>query len=80
MSRSTTRLVFCGRLDAASFADFARHRALRLDLDLNLMELSKVHASLTVEGEGELVDAFEMACSLGPHDCVITDVVRQDQA
>ena len=34
--------------------------------------------ALNVSGAAELVDAFEMACSLGPFDCFVLDVVRHD--
>jgi hypothetical protein len=27
-------------------------------------------------GSHDLVDAFEMACSLGPYECLVLDVVR----
>ena len=27
--------------------------------------------------QGELVDAFEMACSLGPYECLVLDVTRR---
>eukprot|EP01035_Chromulina_nebulosa_P001961 gene1961-biopygen1701 len=33
-------------------------------------------AALTVAGQDALVDMFEMACSLGPYDCTVLDVVR----
>jgi hypothetical protein len=31
---------------------------------------------MTVSGQGVLVDAFEMAMSLGPIDCVVLDIER----
>ncbi len=35
-------------------------------------------ATLAVKGQEDLVDAFEMACSLGPYDCIILDIERSD--
>jgi acylphosphatase len=78
MTGVRAHLVFHGRLNLVSFADFARHRAQRLDLGLILGSLSTQAADLTVDGAGDLIDAFEMACSLGPHDCLITHIDRQD--
>lgn len=68
--------TFSGHLNPASFADFARHRAARLDLGLELGTLRDTTAELSVTGKADLIDMFEMAMSLGPHDCVILDVAR----
>lgn len=68
--------TFSGQLNPASFANFARHRAARLDLALELGELRNAHAELSVAGDPDLIDMFEMAMSLGPHDCIVLDVER----
>jgi hypothetical protein len=33
---------------------------------------------MRVSGQPDLVDAFEMAMSLGPEDCIVHDVIRLD--
>ena len=33
--------------------------------------------TVTVEGESDLLDAFELACSLGPAGCIVRDVERR---
>ena len=68
--------TFSGQLNPASFADFARHRAARLHLALELGELRDERAKLSVTGDPDLIDMFEMAMSLGPHDCIVVDVAR----
>jgi hypothetical protein len=70
-------MVFEGRLQADSFRAFARHRAARLALDLAFEE-DRGGIACRVRGPLALVDAFEMACSLGPIDCVVLDVRRVD--
>jgi hypothetical protein len=70
------RIVFTGRFEPASFADFAAHRAARLALDLAVEAAGRYRVVLSVGGQEALVDAFEMACSLGPIDCVVLDVER----
>ncbi|MGV3548899.1 hypothetical protein [Rhizobium sp.] len=70
--------IFSGHLNPASFADFARRRAARLDLTLELGEFRPSSAELAVTGHPDLIDMFEMAMSLGPHDCIIFDVARED--
>jgi acylphosphatase len=68
--------LFEGRLNGESFAEFARHRAARLDLDLAIQTASDRAVRLSVDGEADLIDMFEMAMSLGPLDCIVLDVTR----
>jgi hypothetical protein len=68
--------LFEGRLNGESFAEFARHRAARLDLDLAIQTASDRAVRLSVDGEAALIDMFEMAMSLGPLDCIVLDVKR----
>jgi hypothetical protein len=73
------RLEFCGRLISASFQDFVRRRAARLALKLDEGEGSTLRFACRVSGPIALIDAFEMACSLGPLDCLVLDVRRDDR-
>ena len=72
----TVTFVFSGRFEPASFADFARHRVARLALDASAPDLRSDRVRITVSGQDDLVDAFEVACSLGPIDCLVDDIVR----
>jgi acylphosphatase len=78
MKVEQVKFNFVGSLHAASFLEFAQHRARRLSLDLVTEGRSDGHAQMLVTGQADLVDAFEMAMSLGPQDCVIRDVWRND--
>ena len=78
MTREHARFVFKGTFRTQSFVEFARHRAERLGLDVQFGQASTEAVALNVSGATELVDAFEMACSLGPFDCFVLDVVRLD--
>ena len=69
--------TFRGRLVCESFTDFALHRAGRLDLEIGIGPCDPASATLSVKGQEDLLDAFEMACSLGPLDCVILDIERR---
>jgi hypothetical protein len=69
--------VFRGRLRTEIFVEFARQRAARLDLAIDIGDVSDEAIALTVRGASELVDAFEMACSLGPYQCLVLDVTRR---
>lgn len=70
--------VFSGDLVQASFRGFALHRARRLDLRIDFGAASERFFDVTVAGDEALIDMFEMACSLGPYDCIIHDVTRRD--
>lgn len=67
---------FDGDLPEASFAEFAAHRAARLSLAYRFVAQDAEHAVIRVCGPAALVDAFEMALSLGPRDCLVRDVRR----
>lgn len=71
---------FTGQLVCKSFAEFALHRARRLDLEIDIGACDASSATLSVKGQEVLVDAFEMACSLGPYDCIILDIQRNAAA
>lgn len=73
---SAQSFLFEGRLNGESFSEFARHRAARLDLDLAIQSASDRAVRLSVDGETDLIDMFEMAMSLGPLDCIVLDVTR----
>ena len=74
--RTVATLIFKGSLDPARFIDFAEHRARRLDLQARLDDASPRAVTMTVAGEADLIDAFEIACSLGPAGCLIRDIAR----
>ena len=77
MTQDAVTFLFTGRFDPSSFAEFARHRAARLSLDAFAVDIGPGRISVAVSGKPELVDAFEMACSLGPIDCLVEDVIRE---
>ncbi|HWU60423.1 MAG TPA: hypothetical protein VN112_00205 [Ensifer sp.] len=70
--------VFSGDLVQASFRQFALHRAARLALAIDFGASGERFVDVTVAGDDALIDMFEMACSLGPYDCIIHDVARRD--
>ncbi|MER8974890.1 MULTISPECIES: hypothetical protein [unclassified Mesorhizobium] len=73
-----TRLRFVGQLVLSSFSEFADRRAARLNLDLLVHEAADDFFVVQVSGQPDLIDAFEMACSLGPIDCLVMDCERAE--
>jgi acylphosphatase len=76
MMLEAARLIFNGAFNGGSFVEFAHHRAGRLDIRLEICNADEKTVSLVIHGPAELLDAFEMACSLGPYDCLVTEVLR----
>ena len=75
--RERVQMVFLGDFKPESFGDFMRHRAGRLSIHAVAHRLDAMRVEVEVEGEPDLVDMFEMACSLGPIDCLVRDAYRQ---
>jgi hypothetical protein len=69
-------MVFYGRFDPTSFVAFMCARAKRLALDLVIEAVGPRCCRVVVHGQPGLIDAFEMACSLGPLDCLVQGVER----
>ncbi len=67
------RLSFEGRFVVSSFAEFVERRAARLDVGVAVRTAGERLFSIDVTGQPDLIDAFEMACSLGPLDCLVLD-------
>jgi hypothetical protein len=78
MPQDDVTWTFRGRLRPESFAAFARHRARRLSIRLEILAQDEREARMRAAGHTVLVDMFEMALSLGPADCVVTEVNRED--
>ena len=76
----TTTLIFLGRFRPGSFLDFVRHRAARLALDVRPAAARDDMIEVSVSGESDLVDAFEVACTLGPIDCLVRDHHRVESS
>lgn len=72
----TVDFTFSGRLEPQGFVAFAEHRAARLSLGLNIAFCDSKRCRLTLSGPEALIDAFEMAVSLGPYDSIVLDVSR----
>jgi acylphosphatase len=79
MKTEQVKFTFQGNLPVRSYSEFAQHRARRLSLCLVTQSQSDTHAQMLVTGQVDLVDAFEMAMSLGPPDCIVRHVWRVEK-
>lgn len=73
---TVTQFVFLGQFKPESFTEFMHHRATRLSLRADFGTVSVNRIEVGVEGADDLIDMFEMACSLGPIDCLVLDIYR----
>lgn len=71
-------MTFEGLLPIQSFADFAQHRAARLSLNLTVLSQNIERACFILKGPHVLIDAFEMAMSLGPAECHVKNITRRN--
>jgi hypothetical protein len=72
----TVRMSFKGHFMPPSFVEFVDRRAARLDLEVSVTSAAADRVSVEISGQPDLIDAFEMACSLGPMDCLVLDCER----
>jgi hypothetical protein len=78
--KDATTFVFVGRFEPESFVEFVHHRARRLALRAGIGGVGPDQIEVSVSGEADLIDAFELACSLGPIDCLVLGIVRPQRS
>ena len=76
--RRAVRLVFSGRNIGAGFLDFVEDRARRFGLDGWAAIERPDAATVLVAGPEALVDMLEVACLLGPADCLVETVEHRE--
>ncbi len=67
-----------GHVGAEDFVPWMQKHARKLGVEFTVLEASPRHLSIRTTGVIEMVDAFVLACSLGPQSVCIKDVVRTD--
>lgn len=73
---TTVTFEFNGYLPQDIFLEFIGHRAAYLSIGYAMQTQTDRRAVVKVWGPPSMVDAFEMAVSLGPAACLIRDVRR----
>lgn len=74
-----TELRLEGKLGSNTFGAWICHRAALLDLKGWVSAEGPEAMCIVVAGPPALIDAMEMACSLGPMDVTVKNVARQDR-
>ncbi|MEP3629299.1 MAG: acylphosphatase [Hyphomicrobiales bacterium] len=70
------QLEFVGDFSSNEFCEWVRHRADRLGLVGWVRAISQQKMEVAVCGEPELIDAMEVACSLGPFSSTVEEINR----
>ncbi len=73
------RYAIAGRMDVPAYLAFVAERAQWLDLS-GWAAADAGGVTLVAAGPEALVGALEMACTLGPLDALVTDIVGVDSA
>lgn len=76
---TATELRLEGKLASNTFGAWICHRAALLDLKGWVTSEGPETMCIVVVGPSALIDAMEMACSLGPMDVTVTDVLRHER-
>lgn len=75
-----TEFQLRGQLSGAGFTDWICHRARLLDLRGWVRSEGPEAVTIMVAGPEALVDAMEMACSLGPINVWVDRIERQERS
>jgi acylphosphatase len=76
-NRAAVRLRILGAVGAAGFPEWICHRARILDLNGCVMRRGPGEIEVLVSGDDTLIDAMEVACSLGPADVMVERIERE---
>ena len=63
-----------GNFDEIALRDWIVHRSTVLGLDISVHSLARNAISFCATGHMVLLDAMEIACSLGPSDAIVDDI------
>ncbi len=69
-------MTISGDLDTASFLPWIERHANKLGLQRHIIQANSARIEIEIEGPVELIDAMEMACSLGPISVMVDRVDR----
>jgi acylphosphatase len=75
---TTTALTLKGQLGAESAIPWLLHRGRLLSLVGWIRRIDESTVTMVLWGPPELLDAMEVACSLGPGNVLIEECLRED--
>lgn len=76
---AVAELSIAGKVDGVGFEEFAAHYARRLSLSGQYRSLGGGLLRITLFGRRELIEMFEIACSLGPRGALVDGIKMRVQ-
>lgn len=73
-----TRMTLTGDLACGTLVPWILHRGRVLNLSGWVERISDTRIDMALKGPADLVDAMEVACSLGPADVIVDRIVRTE--
>ncbi len=74
MTMVTKSFEIRGNFDTVTMRDWISHRSAVLGLQISISSLEKNSISFCATGHMILLDAMEIACSLGPSDAMVDHI------
>lgn len=79
LSNQSQRFIIHGELASPSFLPWMERHSARLGLSCAPIHTGDVRVEVRVEGQTDLIDAFEVGCLLGPYDVWVERIERHPE-
>jgi len=76
-AQSAVRFSLLGRISSPDFQGWMSKQAAKLGVAFNITELSADRMDLSASGAPEMLEAFALACSLGPESVLVDELIWQ---
>ena len=74
----TKQIKITGSFDDIAFRDWIMHRSVVLGLNISSLIHGQSSISFSASGHSVLLDAMEIACSLGPSEAMVEQIHTND--
>ena len=74
----TKQIKIIGSFDNIAFRDWIMHRSAVLGLDISSLTYGQSSITFSASGHSVLLDAMEIACSLGPLEAMVEQIHAND--
>ena len=78
LKMATKQIKIIGRFDNIAFCDWIFHRSAVLGLDISSLTHGQRSIIFSASGHSVLLDAMEIACSLGPSEAMVEQIYATD--
>ena len=75
---ATKQIKITGSFNDIAFCDWIMHRSAVLGLDISSLTYGQSSITFSASGHSILLDAMEIACSLGPLEAMVEQIHTND--